>query len=64
MTEKSPVSTAFTAKEMELIERVAKRDGITADEAATNLGKAALARRVRKRTGRGPARVFQMKGKK
>jgi hypothetical protein len=61
VTEKKPVTTAFTAKELELIERVARRDGISNDEAATNLGKAALARRVRKRTGRGPARVFSMK---
>jgi hypothetical protein len=61
VTHKGPESTAFSNKEMELIERVAKRDGISLDEAATNLGKAALARRVRRRTGKGPARVFQMK---
>lgn len=61
MTEKVPESAAFTAKELELIERIAKRDGITIDEAATNLGKAGLARRVRKRTGKGPARVYQIK---
>lgn len=52
---------AFTAKEMELIERIAKRDGITTDEAATNLGKAALARRTRKRTGKSPAKVYRIK---
>lgn len=63
MTQKAPEATAFTAKEMELIERVARRDGISIDEAATNLGKAALARRVRKRTGRGPARVFEIRRK-
>jgi hypothetical protein len=59
VTEKTPA--AFSEKEMELIRRIAKRDGITEDEAATNLGKAALARRTRKRTGKGPARVYSMK---
>lgn len=61
MTQKAPEPTAFTAKELELIERVAKRDGISVDEAATNLAKAGLARRVRKRTGKGPARVYGFK---
>lgn len=61
MTEKAPESAALTAKELELVERVARRDGITVDEAATNLAKAGLARRVRKRTGKGPARVYGFK---
>lgn len=61
MTQKVPEATAFTAKELELIELIAKRDGITNDEAATNLGKAALARRVRKRTGKVPARIYNIK---
>lgn len=63
MTGKAPEPAAFTANELELIERVAQRDGISNDEAATNLGKAALARRVRKRTGKGPARVYSIKRK-
>jgi hypothetical protein len=63
VTEKVPEQTAFTAKELELIERVAKRDGITVDQAATNLGKAGLARRVRKRTGKGPAKVYSIRKK-
>lgn len=63
MTGKAPEEAAFSDKEMELIRRVARRDGVTEDQAATNLGKAALARRVRKRTGKGPARVFQMRSK-
>lgn len=61
MTQKAPELTAFTAKELELIERVAQRDGITPDEAATNLGKAGLARRVKKRTGKSPAKVYSIK---
>ena len=64
MTQKAPESTPFSAKEMELIERVAQRDGITTDEAATNLGKAALARRTRKRTGRAPAKVYGIRSKR
>lgn len=60
MTQKAPQSAALTGKELELVERIAQRDGITVDEAATNLAKAALARRVRKRTGKGPARVFEI----
>jgi hypothetical protein len=60
VTEKTLTNTALSDREMELVRRVAKRDGISEDEAATNLAKAALARRVRKRTGRGPARVYQI----
>lgn len=59
MTENTLAS--FTEKELELIRRVALRDGITEDEAATNLGKAALARRTRKRTGKAPAKVYSLR---
>ena len=61
MTEKAPEVTAFSAKELELVRRVAQRDGISEDQAATNLAKAALARRVRKRTGKGPAKVYSIR---
>jgi hypothetical protein len=61
VTEKAPENVAFSAKELELIKRIAQRDGISEDQAATNLGKAALARRTRKRTGKGPARVYGFK---
>jgi predicted transcriptional regulator len=56
-------NTALSKKELEMVERIAKRDGISVDEAATNLGKAALARRVRKRTGKAPAKVYDMRRK-
>lgn len=59
MTGNTPA--AFTAKELELIERIAQRDGISVDEAATNLGKAALARRTKKRSGKSPARVYSIR---
>jgi hypothetical protein len=61
VTAKAPEVAAFTTKELDLIKRIAQRDGISEDEAATNLGKAALARRTRKRTGKGPAKVYSIK---
>ncbi len=63
MTDRGPDSTALTAAELELVKKIAQRDGITEDEAATNLFKTALARHTRKRTGKGPAKVYTMKRK-
>jgi hypothetical protein len=57
---KSP-DTALTEKESELVRRVAKLYGITEEEAHTNLAKAGLARRVKKRTGSNPAKVYALK---
>jgi hypothetical protein len=59
--ERDPEQTALSKKESELLKAIADRDGITPDEAATNLVKAALERMVRRRTGRGPAKVYTMK---
>ena len=53
--------TNLTGTERSILKRIAERDGVSEDEAATQLVKAALERRVRKRTGRGPARVYDMK---
>jgi hypothetical protein len=53
--------TNLTAKERELIRRIAERDGVTEDEAATRLVKIALARRVKRRTGKNPARVYDLR---
>lgn len=61
MPEKGTEQTALTKQEMDLVRRIAARDGITEDEAATNLVKTALARRVKKRTGKAPARMYQFK---
>lgn len=44
-----------------MVKRIAERDGVSEDEAASRLVSAALARRVRKRTGRGPAKVYGLK---
>jgi hypothetical protein len=57
---KSP-DTVLTEKESELVRRVAEIYGITEEEAHTNLAKAGLARRVKKRTGSSPARVYAIR---
>lgn len=60
MSDKGAEPTALSASEREIVKRIALRDGITEDEAATNLVKIALARRVRKKTGKGPAKVYSI----
>ena len=52
---------SLSAAEMEQVKKIAKRDGINEEEAATRLVQSALARRVRRRTGRGPAKVYGLK---
>jgi len=51
----------FSRDEREMVKKIADRDGVTEDEAASKLFSRALARRVRKRTGKGPARVYAIK---
>jgi hypothetical protein len=46
-----------------MVKRIADRDGISEDEAASNLVSAALARRVKKRTGKVPAKVYGIRKK-
>lgn len=48
-------------KEIELVRQIAKREGINEDEAATQLVQKEIARRVRKKTGRGPAKVYGLR---
>lgn len=55
--------TTLTQREREMVKRIAARDGISEDEAASNLVSAALARRVKKRTGKAPAKVYSMRKK-
>jgi hypothetical protein len=64
VSEQEPDNTTLTKSERELVKRIADRDGVTEDEAATRLVKQALARRVKKRTGKAPARVYPIKGKR
>lgn len=61
MSEQEPDVTTLTKSEREIVQKIADRDGCTLDEAATRLTKAALARRVKKRTGKAPARVYPIK---
>lgn len=61
MSEKEPDRTTLSRAERDMVKRIAERDGVTEDEAATRLVKEALARRVRKRTGKAPAKVYGIK---
>lgn len=54
-------SLPLSKTEMEAVRRIAHRDGISLEEAATKLVQSALARRVRRRTGRGPAKVYGLR---
>jgi hypothetical protein len=54
----------LNSKERDMVRRIAERDGVSEEEAATRLVQTALARRVRKRTGKAPARVYSIRGKK
>ena len=56
--------TSMNAAERAMVKRVADRDGITEEEAASNLAKAWLENKVRRKTGHGPARVYPIRGRK
>lgn len=53
----------LTKAEAALGKEIAKRKGLGDDDAGTLLVKAAIARRVKKRTGKSPAKVYTMKCK-
>lgn len=57
-----PDHANLTRAEREIVQRIADRDGVTLDEAATRLAKEGLARRVKKRTGKTPAKFYPIKG--
>jgi predicted transcriptional regulator len=52
--------TSMSDRERALIEQVAQERDISFEEAAEQLAKEALAARVRRGTGRGPARVYDL----
>jgi predicted kinase len=52
--------TALSERERQLVEQVAQQRGITYEEAAEMLAKEGLESRVRRRTGRAPAKVYDM----
>jgi hypothetical protein len=55
--------TALSEKERQAVEQVAAQRGLTFDEAVEAMAKEGLASRVRRRTGRLPAKVYDMRRK-
>jgi hypothetical protein len=55
--------TALSERERLAIEQVAQQRGISFEDAAEQLAKEGLASRVRRKTGRAPARVFEIRRK-
>ena len=51
----------LSKEEADLAHRIAKSRGISVEEAAELIVKGDMARRVRLRTGKGPARVYSIK---
>ncbi len=52
--------TALSERERAAVEQVAAQRGVTFDEAIEQMAKEGLAARVRKRTGRMPAKVYEI----
>jgi len=55
--------TALSERERQAIEQVAQQRGISFDEAVEQMAKEGLAARVRRRTGRAPAKVYELRRK-
>ena len=64
MPNKAPESVALSDEEAKLVRELAQREGVSVEDMVTRLVQAALARRVRKRTGKAPARVYAIGRKK
>ena len=56
--------TALNEKDRRLVQQVADQRGVTFEEAAEMLAKEGLASRVRRKTGRAPAKVFDITRRK
>lgn len=54
------VSLPLTQKEHDLLEMIASRDGISIEEAASKLVHQGIQTRVRRNTGRAPAKVYDI----
>jgi predicted kinase len=52
--------TALSERERQAIEQVAQQRGITFEEAIEQMAKEGLAARVRRKTGRAPAKVYSL----
>jgi ribosomal protein L23 len=55
---------SLSEKEAELAKEIANRFGLSVEEATTLVVKACIARRMKKRTGKNPAKVYSIKGRK
>lgn len=54
---------SLSKNEAELAKEIASRFGLTVEEATTLIVKACIARRMKKRTGKSPAKVYTMRRK-
>jgi predicted kinase len=52
--------TSLSERERQAVEQVAQQRGITFEEAVEQMAKEGLAARVRRKTGRAPARVYEL----
>jgi hypothetical protein len=52
---------SLTKQEAELATRIARQFGLTIEDATTLIVKACIARRMKKRTGKNPAKVYALK---
>ena len=64
MTDAYTHHLALSKAEADLAAKIAEREGISIEQAATMVVKASIARRMKKRTGKAPARVYGIKGKR
>jgi hypothetical protein len=55
--------TALSEREKQAIQAVADQRGITFEEAAEQRAKEGLAARVRRKTGKAPAKVYELRRK-
>lgn len=56
--------TALSERERQAVQQVADQRGITFDEAIEQMAKEGLAARVRRKTGRAPAKVYDLPRRK
>jgi hypothetical protein len=57
------IQTALSDRERQMVERIAAERGVTFEEVVEQLAKEGLAKRVRKGTGRLPAKVYEFRGR-
>jgi predicted kinase len=56
--------TALSDRERQAIEAIAQQRGVTFEEAIEQMAKEGLASRVRRKTGRAPAKVYELPRRK